>query len=189
MLFKNYWGSFGCWWTCSYLSLIFYQSAVAPNCIKSHTNSWCPDFFQKKKKKKKLSDVRSEIHLVRRNIISTRQSVRSLKKLYSDLPLFYKFWLEWRFYRYFDYSCFIIVTFFYWFYCWLRAVKCLPRLLWRQIYNSKISKFNTVLLSPKKLNNISGLNDFSSVKKKKHIISAVFIKLTFNHLKSVIHLC
>ena len=26
-----------------------YQGAVAPNCFKSHTNSWCPDFFQKKK--------------------------------------------------------------------------------------------------------------------------------------------
>ena len=24
------------------------QSTVAPNCFKSHTNSWCPDFFQKK---------------------------------------------------------------------------------------------------------------------------------------------
>ena len=31
--------------------------------------------------KKKLSDVRSEIHLVRRNIVSTGQSVRALKKI------------------------------------------------------------------------------------------------------------
>ena len=27
-----------------------YRSAVAPNCSKSHTNSWCSDFFKKKKK-------------------------------------------------------------------------------------------------------------------------------------------
>ena len=39
-----------------------YQSTVAPNCFKSHTNSWCFDFFQKIS----LHDVRSEIHLVRR---------------------------------------------------------------------------------------------------------------------------
>ena len=27
-----------------------YQGIVAPNCFKKHTNSWCPDFFSKKKK-------------------------------------------------------------------------------------------------------------------------------------------
>lgn len=42
-------------------------------------NSLC--FFQKKV----LFDVRFEIHLVRRNIASTRQSVRAFKKLYSGL--------------------------------------------------------------------------------------------------------
>ena len=36
-----------------------YQSAVVPNCFKSHTNSWCVISF-----KKILSDVGSEIHLV-----------------------------------------------------------------------------------------------------------------------------
>ena len=41
-----------------------YQGAVALNCFKSHVNSWCPDFFQKKV----LSDVRYKIRLVRRNI-------------------------------------------------------------------------------------------------------------------------
>ena len=30
-----------------------YQSTVAQNCFKSHKNSWCSDFFPKKKKKKK----------------------------------------------------------------------------------------------------------------------------------------
>ena len=52
-----------------------YQSTVAPNCLKSHTNSWCFDFFQKIS----LHDVRSEIHLVRRNMVSSRQPVRTLK--------------------------------------------------------------------------------------------------------------
>ena len=37
----------------------------------SYKNSWCPHFFQEKV----LSDVRSEIHLVWRNIVSTGQSV------------------------------------------------------------------------------------------------------------------
>ena len=44
-----------------------YQSTVGSNCFESHTNSCCPDLFQKKC----LSDVQSEIHLVRRNIVST----------------------------------------------------------------------------------------------------------------------
>ena len=52
-----------------------YQSEVAPNCLISHTNFWCPDFFQKEF----LSDVRTEIHLIRSNIVSTGQSVQPLK--------------------------------------------------------------------------------------------------------------
>ena len=36
-------------------------------------------------KKKVLSDVRSEIHFVLRNIVSTGQPLRALKKLYLDL--------------------------------------------------------------------------------------------------------
>ena len=52
-----------------------YQSEVAPNCLISHTNSWCPDFFQKEF----LADVRTEIHLIRSNIVSTGQSVQPLK--------------------------------------------------------------------------------------------------------------
>ena len=43
-----------------------YQGVVAPNCFKSHTNSSCLDFFPKIV----LSDVRSEIHLAWRNIVS-----------------------------------------------------------------------------------------------------------------------
>ena len=54
-----------------------YQTTLAPNCFKSHTNSRCPDFFQKRF----LSDVRSEINLARRNIFSTGQSVWALKKV------------------------------------------------------------------------------------------------------------
>ena len=37
----------------------------------SNKNSWCPDFL----KEKALSDVRSEIHLVWRNIVCTGQSI------------------------------------------------------------------------------------------------------------------
>ena len=51
--------------------------SIAPNCFKSYTNSWSPDFF---KKKKVSSDVWSEIHLVQHNIASTGQAVRALKK-------------------------------------------------------------------------------------------------------------
>ena len=54
-----------------------YQGKVAPNCFKSYTNSWFPDFFQKK-----LSDVRFDIHLFWRNTVSTGQSVRGFKKNY-----------------------------------------------------------------------------------------------------------
>ena len=41
-----------------------YQDTGTTNCFKSHTNSWCPHFIQEKF----FSDVRSEIHLVWRNI-------------------------------------------------------------------------------------------------------------------------
>ena len=55
-----------------------YQNTLAPNCFKSHTNSRCPDFFQKMF----LSDARSEIHLVRRNIFSAGHSAQAFKKSY-----------------------------------------------------------------------------------------------------------
>ena len=76
MLFKNCWGSVGCWWTCTYLSFDIYQSTLAQNCLQSHKNCWFPDFFFLKV----LPDVRSEVHLVRRNIVSTGQTVRALRK-------------------------------------------------------------------------------------------------------------
>ena len=61
------------------LKLNIYQGTVViPNYFKNHTNSWGPDFYQKNV----LSDVRSEIHLARRNIASTGQSVQALKKLF-----------------------------------------------------------------------------------------------------------
>ena len=47
--------------------LDIYQGTESPHCFKSQTNSLCPDFFSKKV----LSDVRSETHLVRPNIVST----------------------------------------------------------------------------------------------------------------------
>ena len=50
-----------------------YKGTVAPNCFKKHLNSRCPDFLQKKKS---LSNVRSEIYIVQRNIVSTGQSVQ-----------------------------------------------------------------------------------------------------------------
>ena len=46
-----------------------YWRTVAPNFFKSHTNSWCSDFF----KKKVLPDVRSDIPPIRINIVSTGQ--------------------------------------------------------------------------------------------------------------------
>ena len=63
--------------------LDIYQGTGAPNFLKSHTNSWCPDFFQKKG----LSGVQSEIHVIRCNIVSTGQSLLSgiEKKIYSGL--------------------------------------------------------------------------------------------------------
>ena len=50
-----------------------HESKGAPNCFKSHANSRCPDFFFFFF----LPEVRSEIHLVRRNIVFTEQSARS----------------------------------------------------------------------------------------------------------------
>lgn len=50
-----------------------YEGTVAPNCFESKTNSWCPDFFSKKKV---LCDVWSEI--------------TGLRKLYSGLT----FWCD-----------------------------------------------------------------------------------------------
>ena len=57
-----------------------YQGTVASNCLKTHTNSWCLDFFQKNV----LSDVQSENHLFLCNIVTTGQSVR-LKKFTQGL--------------------------------------------------------------------------------------------------------
>ena len=59
-----------------------YQSTVSPNFFKRRTLLMSL-FFSKKT----LSDVRSEIHLVRRNNISIGQSVRALKILYSGLKV------------------------------------------------------------------------------------------------------
>ena len=83
MLFKNYWGSIGCWWTMCLPKFDICQCTLGSNCFKSQTNYWCPNFFQKKV----LSNVRSEIHLDRRNIVSSGQSVRVSKNIYSGLPL------------------------------------------------------------------------------------------------------
>ena len=63
--------------------LVIYQWKVAPNCFKSYKNSWCPDFFQNNNG---LSNAQSEIHLVRRNIVSTGLYVRALKKIIFKLP-------------------------------------------------------------------------------------------------------
>ena len=54
-----------------------YQGTVALNSFKSNRNSWCPDFFKKKKK----SDERFEVHLVPYNIASTGKYARALIKL------------------------------------------------------------------------------------------------------------
>ena len=61
-----------------------YQSRVAPNWFKSHTNSWCPHFFQIKI----LSNARSEIYFVRRNIVSTGKFVWAFKRYLFRLVLF-----------------------------------------------------------------------------------------------------
>ena len=53
-----------------------YQGTIAPNCFKSHNTPEILIFF-----KKVLSDIRSEIHLVRRNIVSNGQFDRDLKKI------------------------------------------------------------------------------------------------------------
>ena len=78
-----------------------FQDTVAPNCFKSYTNSWWPDFFLKKV----LSDVRSEIHLVRRNIVSTGhrqnwqkrvETMRTVCKFRSSRLAFLNFWKVFR---------------------------------------------------------------------------------------------
>ena len=46
-----------------------YQARVAPNYFKSYTNCWSPDFFKKKYSR--------TVHLIRRNSVSTEQSVRA----------------------------------------------------------------------------------------------------------------
>ena len=55
----------------SLLKFDIYQGTGATNYFKNHTNSRCRHFFQEKA----LSDVRSEIHLVWRNIASTGRSI------------------------------------------------------------------------------------------------------------------
>ena len=68
-----------------------YQGGVAPNCFKSHTDPWCPNFFNKKEvlsgvlseiKKEVLSGFLSGIHLVQRNIVYTEKFVLAWKKNY-----------------------------------------------------------------------------------------------------------
>lgn len=61
-----------------------YQSRVVPNLLKSHLNSWCPEFFQTKV----LSNARSEVFLVRRKKVSTGQYIRAFKTYISRLVLF-----------------------------------------------------------------------------------------------------
>ena len=65
-----------------------YQSTEAP---KSHTNSWCPNFFQKN-----LSDVRSEINLV--DVTSFlpvwSQKITDLKFTLSDVTSFLPVWSQ-----------------------------------------------------------------------------------------------
>ena len=51
-----------------------YQGAVAIICFESYTNSSCPVFFFFSKKN--LSRAGSELHRVRRNIVSAEESVR-----------------------------------------------------------------------------------------------------------------
>ena len=59
-----------------------YQRALASNFFKSHTNSWCPNFFQKKVS----SDFRSEIHLDLTSFLP--DNLFGLQKIYiySGLP-------------------------------------------------------------------------------------------------------
>ena len=51
-----------------------YQATVASNYFKSHANPRFPIIFSKKEL---FSDVQSEIHIARRNIVSAGQSVRA----------------------------------------------------------------------------------------------------------------
>ena len=55
------------------LKFDIYPGTIAPNCFQNHKKSWCPDFFPKNVS----PDVRSEIGLVRRNIVSNEHSVRA----------------------------------------------------------------------------------------------------------------
>ena len=57
-----------------------YQGKIALNCLKSHTNSRCPEFSQNV-----LSEVWSEIHFVRRNIVSTGQTARANKVIFGSV--------------------------------------------------------------------------------------------------------
>ena len=61
-------------WNCHFYT----TGTVASNRFKSHRNAWCPYFFSKNA----LSDVWSEIHLARHNIVSTGQCVRGYEKNY-----------------------------------------------------------------------------------------------------------
>ena len=54
---------------------------VVLNCFKSYENAWCFDLLQKNVP----FDVRSNIHVVRRNIVSTGQSVQVVKKFIFSL--------------------------------------------------------------------------------------------------------
>ena len=91
VLFRNYWGSVHMFLSKFHIN----PGTIAPSCFKSHTNSWYFVFFSKKS----LPDVRSEIHLGRRDVISTRQSVRAFLKKY--IQAWYVFVLLHNFYIYF----------------------------------------------------------------------------------------
>ena len=73
MFFKNCEGYIGCWWTCTYQSLIFIEAQQPQAVLKATQSLDVLNFF----KKKILSDVRSDIHLVRRSIVSTGQSAQT----------------------------------------------------------------------------------------------------------------
>ena len=78
-----------------------YQSTVATNCFKNHTNSWCPDFFQTKI----LSDVRSKICLAWRNY----RNYRFYRTIYPSLNKCILFRLEKNLI-----NCFTLVDWFLW---------------------------------------------------------------------------
>ena len=78
VFFKSYRGSIRCWWICACLSLISIKVQYSSK-LRKLLMSW---FFSKKEV---LSDIRSEIHLVRGNIVSTGQFFWVLKNLYPGL--------------------------------------------------------------------------------------------------------